>query len=222
MTRRIRPMTARRAVPAFLSALLVISLAGCASDERDPVIDGSDATGVASGADSSLPSVTETAPVTAEGFYALHATDLDGDDVPLSAYAGKVALVVNVASECGYTPQYKGLEAMYEALEPHGFVILGFPSNEFGGQEPGDAGQIRAFCSNEYGVTFPLFEKCEVLPGTGQSNVFEYLQAQTGEAPGWNFCKYLVGRDGKVLEFFPSRVAPESAELVKAVEAALL
>lgn len=144
---------------------------------------------------------------------------LDGSSEKLSAYAGKVLLVVNVASECGYTPQYKGLQALHEELGPKGFMVLGFPSNDFGAQEPGSSTEIAAFCEKNYGVEFPMFEKL-VTKGDGASELYQRLGAAAG-APKWNFHKYLVGKDGKVIQAFPSSVAPESPELRKAIDAAL-
>ena len=159
----------------------------------------------------------------AEGsnFYALDADALDGGNVPLSKYRGKVALVVNVASECGFTPQYAGLEKLWGEYVEKGLVVLGFPSNEFGSQEPGSAADIRAFCTKNYGVTFPMFAKVNVKIGTSQSPVYHYLTSAAGKEPNWNFCKYLVGKDGRVLKFWQSKVAPESAELRGAIDAAL-
>jgi glutathione peroxidase len=152
-------------------------------------------------------------------FYDLTANSLAGKPVDLSQYRGKVALVVNVASECGYTPQYAGLEKLHEELKDKGVVVLGFPSNEFGAQEPGSAEQIQNFCSRNYGVTFPLFEKIETK-GAGKSPVYQFLTAGHGE-PKWNFHKYLVGKNGEVLAAYPSKVAPESATLREAIETAL-
>jgi glutathione peroxidase len=149
----------------------------------------------------------------------LTATTLDGKSQPLSAYRGKVALVVNTASECGFTPQYGGLEKLYEQLEPKGFVVLGFPSNDFGGQEPGTAAEIAKFCSSNYAITFPLFEKV-ATKGPQQSPVYAFLAKEHGE-PRWNFHKYLVGKDGQVVAAFPSKVTPDSRELRTAIEAAL-
>ncbi len=154
------------------------------------------------------------------GLYDLTASTLAGKPQPLEAYRGRVALVVNVASECGYTPQYAGLERLYEAYKDRGLVVLGFPSNEFGGQEPGTAAQIQAFCEKNYGVTFPMFEKIQVKRGAGQSPVYRFL-TEGRDAPSWNFHKYLVGRDGAVRAAFASAVKPESTELVDAIEAAL-
>jgi glutathione peroxidase len=157
----------------------------------------------------------------AKGFYALTATDIDGKPQPLSQYSGKVALVVNTASECGYTPQYEGLESLFAELEPRGFVVLGWPSNDFGGQEPGSAEDIKKFCSDKYHVSFPMFEKVVTKSGSGQSPIYDNLGKATGKLPSWNFCKYLVGKDGTVLAFYPSKVTPSDAELRKDIEAAL-
>ncbi len=153
--------------------------------------------------------------------YAIDAKALDGSDGNLAQYKGKVALVVNVASECGFTKQYSGLEQLWRDYKDKGVVVLGFPSNEFGGQEPGDAAAIQAFCTKNYGVTFPLFAKIEVKKGAGQSPVYQYLTSAAGAEPNWNFCKYLVGKNGRVLKFWKSPTTPESAELRGAVDAAL-
>ena len=134
----------------------------------------------------------------------------------LGQYAGKVTLVVNVASECGFTPQYKGLEALHEELKAKGFSVLGFPSNDFGGQEPGSPEQIQSFCQKNYGVTFPVFAKLVTKAGPEQSPIYAYL-GKTGSLPNWNFCKYLVGKDGKVVAFFPSKVTPDAPELQAAI-----
>jgi glutathione peroxidase len=156
-----------------------------------------------------------------ESLYRLTTHTLEGQPADLQAYAGKVALVVNVASQCGYTPQYAGLEKLYGELKSRGFVVLGFPSNDFGGQEPGTAKEIREFCSLNYDVTFPLFDKVVTKAGPGQSPVYANLQKQSGELPSWNFAKYLVGKDGKVVKFYKSGVKPEDAGLRKDIEAAL-
>jgi glutathione peroxidase len=146
---------------------------------------------------------------------------LEGQPADLKAFAGKVSLVVNVASRCGYTPQYEGLEKLYGDLKDRGFVVLGFPSNDFGGQEPGTAAEIRQFCSLTYNVTFPMFEKVVVKRGAAQSPVYANLHRQSGELPSWNFAKYLVGRDGKVVKYYPTRVTPEDRSLRKDIETAL-
>ena len=153
-------------------------------------------------------------------FYDLGTAALDGSPTTLKPYAGKVTLVVNVASACGFTPQYAGLEKLQEELGPRGFSVLGFPSNEFGGQEPGTPADIKTFCETSFGVTFPLFTKSETKPGAGQSPVYAFL-TRGGSVPNWNFCKYLVGKDGKVVKFYRSKVKPDDAGLRKEIEAAL-
>ena len=152
--------------------------------------------------------------------YELKTVTLQGEPADLSTYRGRVTLVVNVASECGYTPQYAGLERLHQELSPKGFAVLGFPSNEFGGQEPGTAQQIAEFCRKNYGVTFPLFAKLRTQPGNGQSPVYRFLGA-SGHLPAWNFSKYVVGKDGRVVAFFPSAVTPDSADLRRAIDKAL-
>jgi glutathione peroxidase len=137
-----------------------------------------------------------------------------------STYQGKVLLVTNVASQCGFTPQYEGLEKLYKAYKDRGLVVLGFPSGDFGGQEFATDGEIQQFCKLNYGVSFPLFSKSSVK-GDGANELFKTLSAKTGKQPSWNFNKYLVGRDGKVIAHFPSKVTPQSEELTKAVEEAL-
>ena len=152
-------------------------------------------------------------------FFELTVNKLDGKPEGLSDFKGKVVLVVNVASECGYTPQYEGLQKLYTDYKDKGLVILGFPCNQFGGQEPGTAAQIQTFCSTKFHVTFPLFEKLDVK-GPSQAPVYTFLTAKHGE-PAWNFHKYLVSKDGQVIAAYKSGVTPESAELRGAIEAAL-
>lgn len=152
-------------------------------------------------------------------FYDLSTRTLEGEEASLSDHAGKVALAVNVASRCGYTPQYAGLEALHRELAPRGFTVLGFPSNDFGWQEPGSAGEIRAFCSTKYDVTFPIYEKRHVK-GKGKDPVYTFL-TRDHEEPTWNFTKYLVGRDGRVVARFDKKVKPEDEGLRKAIEDAL-
>ncbi len=138
----------------------------------------------------------------------------------LCQYAGKVLLVVNTASFCSYTPQYEGLEALHAKYAPHGLVVLGFPTNDFGQQEPGDSKQIADFCFNTYGVRFPMFGKSTVK-GKQANPLFTALTKATGTAPGWNFHKYLIDRQGRPLASYNSEVAPGSPALVAAVEKAL-
>lgn len=153
--------------------------------------------------------------------HALGARTLAGEATDLASYRGKVLLVVNTASECGYTPQYEGLEKLHEELAPMGFAVLGFPSNDFGGQEPGSAAEIQAFCTERFQVSFSLFEKVVTKPGADQSPVYAYLGQTTGKLPNWNFCKYLVGADGVPLAFYSSKTVPDDAELRAAIDAAL-
>ena len=145
---------------------------------------------------------------------------LKGAPADLCQYAGKVVLVVNTASYCGYTGQYQGLEALYQRYRERGLVVLGVPSNDFGAQEPGTDAQVADFCERTYKVRFPMLSK-SVVKGPQAVPLYKGLQASTGEAPGWNFHKYLVGRDGTALGSFPSDVTPESGRLVAAVEKAL-
>jgi glutathione peroxidase len=153
-------------------------------------------------------------------FYDLQVNALDGKPGNLAQYKGKVSLVVNVASKCGYTPQYEGLEKLQREMKGKAFNVLGFPSNDFGGQEPGTAKEIADFCRLTYDVTFPMFEKVVTKAGTGQSPVYTFL-GQSGNLPAWNFSKYVVNKQGKVLAFFPSNVTPEDAALRAAIAKAL-
>ncbi len=143
------------------------------------------------------------------------------DEAPqdLCQYAGKVVLVVNTASYCGFTKQYQGLETLYSKYAPRGLVVLGFPSNDFK-QEDADAKKIADLCYNTYGVKFPMFAST-VVSGNGANPLYAELIKATGNAPKWNFNKYLIGRDGKVLDYFPSKVTPEDPALVGRIEKAL-
>ena len=153
-------------------------------------------------------------------FYDLDANLLFGASGSLASYRGTVSLVVNVASKCGLTPQYAGLEALHRELQGRGFNVLGFPSNDFGGQEPGTPDQIAAFCQHTYDVTFPMFEKVVTKAGATQSPVYAFL-GEAGDLPRWNFAKYLVDRNGRVVQFFDSRVAPDDPQLRAAIERAI-
>ena len=149
--------------------------------------------------------------------------DIDGKDTSLKAYQGKVMLVVNVASQCGLTPQYKGLEELHRKFKDKGFTVLGFPCNDFAGQEPANNDQFKKFCTSKYDVTFPLFDKLHVK-GAEQHPLYAKLTGKSSPFPGevaWNFGKFLVGADGKVLARFEPKVTPDSPEVLKAVEAAL-
>jgi glutathione peroxidase len=183
---------------SILVAALALAAPGCAGSHDAPVSKGSSVTSL----------------------YELKTTTLDGQPADLAEYRGKVTLVVNVASKCGFTPQYEGLEALHKELSGRGFSVLGFPSNDFGGQEPGTAEQIADFCRLTYGVTFPMFEKVVTKAGPNQSPVYGFL-GDSGDLPGWNFGKYVVGKDGKVVAYFGSRTKPDSPELRTAIESAL-
>ena len=152
--------------------------------------------------------------------YDLKTRTLPGAPADLAAYRGTVTLVVNVASYCGYTPQYNGLERLHRELKGQGFAVLGFPSNDFGEQEPGTGEEIASFCKLTYDVTFPMFAKVVTTPGAGQSPVYTFL-GTSGHLPAWNFAKYVVGRDGRVLAFFPSDVTPDSPALRSAIAEAI-
>ena len=132
-------------------------------------------------------------------------------------YAGQVLLVVNTASKCGYTPQYEGLEALHQQYAAKGFAVLGFPSNDFKGQEPGTEKEIQEFCTLTYGVKFPMFEKVSVI-GDDATPLYKSLAQATGTAPGWNFHKYLISRDGRVVANFPSKIKPDDPALIAAIE----
>ena len=162
--------------------------------------------------------------VFATSLYDFPLKDIDGKEASLKTYQGKVVLIVNVASKCGYTRQYAPLQAAYEKYKDRGFVVLGFPSNDFGGQEPGSNSEIKQFCTSKFAVTFPLFDKVGVKPGPGQSPLYTALTGKDAAFPGevkWNFAKFLIGRDGKVLARFTSGDEPDSEKLTKAIEAAL-
>ena len=157
---------------------------------------------------------------TVTSFYDLTTMTLDGKPGNLAQYKGKVSLVVNVASKCGYTPQYEGLEKLQRQMKDKGFNVLGFPSNDFGGQEPGTAQEIATFCKLTYDVTFPMFEKVVTRKGTDQSPVYTFL-GSSGNLPAWNFSKYVVDKQGRIVAFFESKVTPEDPALRAAIAKAL-
>jgi len=157
----------------------------------------------------------------ASNLYNFTLASIDGKPMPLADFKGKVILLVNVASQCGYTPQYTALEAMYNKYKDQGFVILGFPANNFGQQEPGTNEEIKTFCSRKYSVTFPLYSKISVK-GSDQAPLYQYLTkdadpSHTGDIK-WNFTKFLVDRDGHVVQRFEPAVTPDSAEVTSAIE----
>ena len=143
--------------------------------------------------------------------------NLEGKPLDLCQFAGKVVLAVNTASFCGNTPQYKGLEALYQKYQDQGLVVVGFPANDFGSQEPGSSKEIKDFCELTYGVKFPMVEKTSVVPGKANP-VFAQLTKMTGEPPEWNFHKYLIARDGKRAFSYAARTQPQAQEMVTRIE----
>jgi glutathione peroxidase len=157
----------------------------------------------------------------AQGLYALSTTNIDGEPVALSQYAGKVALIVNTASQCGFTPQYEGLEALYQKYKDKGFVVLAFPSNDFGEQEPGTNREIKSFCEKKFRTTFPIFAKDKVV-GAEKQAIYQFLVTSQPhgkkEEVSWNFEKFLVNKNGQVVGRFKSRVKPTDGDLDKQIQ----
>ncbi|MFS8617601.1 MAG: glutathione peroxidase [Solitalea sp.] len=150
-------------------------------------------------------------------FHSFKMKTLEGKEIDFSQFRGKKVLIVNTASECGFTPQYEGLEQLYQTYGKQGLVVLGFPANNFGGQEPGSNQEIAAFCQKNYGVSFPMFEKSSVK-GDDKNPVYQWLTSKSAngwneQEPTWNFCKYLIDEKGKLIAFFPSKVEPMSEEI---------
>ncbi|MCA1855780.1 glutathione peroxidase [Massilia oculi] len=198
--------------PTFLSVAVLAALAGAALSQPA----AAQATNAASPVPAAARMPAACPAILKQNFKRLQ------DEAPqdLCQYAGKVVLVVNTASYCGFTKQYEGLEKLYAKYGGRGLVVLGFPSNDFGKQEPGSAKEIADFCFNTYGVKFPMFAKSSVT-GPEANPLHASLAQATGQAPKWNFTKYLIGRDGKVLAHFPSKVTPEDPALVGKIEQAL-
>jgi glutathione peroxidase len=156
----------------------------------------------------------------AANVYEFTLNSIDGAPAPLAAYKGKVLLLVNVASKCGFTPQYTALEAVYEKYKDQGFVLAGFPANNFGAQEPGTNEEIKTFCTRKYSVTFPMYAKISVK-GSDIAPLYEYLTKSTGGDVKWNFTKFLIGKDGAILDRFESAVKPDDPKVTAAIEKAL-
>ncbi|MBX3354280.1 MAG: glutathione peroxidase [Phycisphaeraceae bacterium] len=171
--------------------------------------------------DSKAPAAASPPKAEKEDLLTVKINSLEGEAVDLEQYRGKVLLIVNVASKCGYTPQYAKLERLHQRFKDKGLVVIGVPSNDFGGQEPGSSTEIRDFCTRSYSITFPLMEKSQTKKGDGQSELYRVLESKTGKLPTWNFGKYLVSRSGEAVSFHGSSVDPESDEMVKAVESLL-
>jgi glutathione peroxidase len=207
--------------PVPVAAALAASLLGPAACDRDSRTTATANPHATANANPTATATTNAASnrgtmTDAPSLHTLTAKRLDGKEEALSSYAGKVLLVVNTASECGYTPQYEGLQKLHGAYKDRGFSVLGFPSNDFGGQEPGSSTEIATFCKTKFGVDFPLFEKV-TTKGEGQSPVYALLSSAKGP-PKWNFHKYLVDKAGKVVAAWPSSVKPDSPEITGAID----
>ena len=198
-------MTTMRKVNAVaIPVLLLASVAGCGELQRP------------TGESAEQPAAAVEAP----GIIDHTVESLSGETVDLASFRGRPMLIVNTASKCGNTPQYEGLEMLYEEYGDRGLVVLGFPSNDFFGQEPGTEEEIQEFCRLTYKVRFPMFEKTAVKEGAAHP-FFDRLAAQAGTYPTWNFHKYLVGRDGKLIREFSPRTKPYDKDVIAAIEAAL-
>lgn len=160
----------------------------------------------------------------ASSVYDFTLPSIDGSDAPLAQYKGKVLLLVNVASKCGYTPQYAGLESLYEKYKDQGLVVIGFPANNFGAQEPGTNEEIKSFCTRTYHVSFPMYAKISVK-GSDKAPLYQYLTEEANPATngeiGWNFTKFVVDRTGRVIARFESKIKPEDSALTGVIEKAL-
>ncbi len=164
--------------------------------------------------------LTAAAMFAASSIYDFTLNSIDGKPTPLAEFKGKVVLLVNVASKCGFTPQYAGLEKLYEQYKDRGFVIVGVPANNFGGQEPGTNEEIKTFCSRNYNVSFPMMSKVSVK-GDDKTPLYQYLTESSGGEIKWNFTKFLVDKNGKVVARFEPKVTPDSPEVTSAIEKAL-
>jgi glutathione peroxidase len=165
------------------------------------------------------PKTAAATPTAASEFYNFKVKALDGSDFDFATLKGKKVLIVNTASKCGYTPQYADLEKLHQQYKDKNVVVIGFPANDFMSQEPGDAKEIGAFCTKNYGVTFPMMDKVTVVGGA-KAPIYQWLsnKAKNGwneQEPSWNFCKYLINEKGELVSFFPSKVLPLSDEIVK-------
>jgi glutathione peroxidase len=166
------------------------------------------------------PKQVAVAAAASQSAYDFNLTAIDGAAMPMSAYKGKTVLLVNTASFCGFTPQYDGLQKLYDTYSAQGFTVIGVPSGDFGGQEHAKNSEIKAFCSSKFNIRFPMAEKA-VVKGDKAIPIFKWAAASTASSPQWNFHKYLIGRDGKVIAAYGSGTAPNSAELKAAIEKAL-
>ncbi|HTV25713.1 MAG TPA: glutathione peroxidase [Polyangiaceae bacterium] len=224
-TARRRPAAAISARFAPAAALLVLgALAACKANEEAKAPEGEPGAPVAAeaapAAPAEAPAAAAAAPADAKpSIHSFTMKRLDGTETSLSAWDGKVLLVVNTASKCGYTPQYQGLQELHTKYGERGFEVLGFPSNDFGGQEPGSAEEISNFCISMYSVNFPMFEKTKVV-GDGRTPLYTLLSDAYGP-PKWNFHKYLIDKHGHPVQAWESKVTPGSPEIASAIEAQL-
>ena len=206
-------------LPAVFLGVIASAFSACGSKQPDAAASTTTSSTPDAKKEPAAPAAEAAA---AMNVYSMQLNGLDGKPVDMSQFQGKVTLVVNVASHCGYTSQYKGLQALHAELKDKGFAVLGFPCNDFGAQEPGTADEIRSFCTTKYSVDFPMFAKLQTKEGAGQSPLYAMLQKETGKLPGWNFGKYLVGKDGKPIQFFASGASPDGKELRAAIEKAMM
>jgi glutathione peroxidase len=227
-----RPLRSTRTLGlAAVAGALSLAISGCKANESAkapdaPVTASTPAPAAAEAAPASAPGeATSAAAPAAEAkpaapsVYPFEMKRLDGTPASLSSWSGKVLLIVNTASKCGYTPQYQGLQELHVKYAPRGFEVLGFPSNDFGGQEPGTSEEISKFCISIYDVNFPMFEKSKVT-GEGRNPLYALLSDAYG-APKWNFHKYLIDKHGHPVQAWPSAVVPGSPEIASAIEAQL-
>jgi len=205
--------------PALLSLALLAPLALVACNPQ-PTASKESLPAPTTPSPSAVPPASSAKPMTGS-IYDFTLDTIDGTAKPLSDFRGKVLLLVNVASECGYTPQYEGLQKLHAAYEARGFSVIGFPSNDFGGQEPGSNQDIKTFCSTKFHVTFPMFAKIPVKGPTKAPLYAMLVQTPPAGEVKWNFNKFLVGKDGKIIARFDSDVTPESAQLTAAIDRAL-
>lgn len=218
-----RAVYSRHAAGAVLAAL--IGASGCKANEEAKAPDSAEPAAVAAEAAPAAAAPAEPAaapPAAAPSAPSIHSFTvkrLDGTETSLSTYAGQVVLIVNTASKCGYTPQYQGLQELHTKYAGKGFEVLGFPSNDFGGQEPGSAEEISKFCISMYDVNFPMFEKTKVV-GDDRSPLYALLSDSYGP-PKWNFHKYLVDKHGRPVQAWPSATVPGSPEIASAIDAQL-
>lgn len=209
----------------IIVSVLLVALIGCKSEQPQATSSTHDSGGttVSDSGDTSMGSSSTTQP---SGVHGIRMKDIDGQERSLAQYNGKPVLIVNVASQCGFTKQYAGLQKLYDTYKDKGLVVIGVPSNDFGGQEPGTEAEIKEFCTSKYAVTFPLMAKVPVKKGPEQAELYQYLTSKERNGVldatvAWNFNKFLVGKDGRVIQYYESKVAPDDPKLIADIEKAL-